>query len=83
MTVFLNNTLELVNYFFPKRENRDYCDVLREAAYSCIHKNYNGHPPCKKIYELFTLLDCSSKEIKFLNSDKKINSISNIYNESC
>lgn len=71
MTVFLNNTLELANYFFPKRENCDYCDVLREAAYKCIHKNYIGHPPCKKIYELFTLLDCSSKEIKFLNLDKK------------
>jgi hypothetical protein len=69
MTVFLNNTLALVNSIFPKRENRDYCHILREAAYNCIHKNYKGHPPCKEIYKLFTLLDCSSKEVKFLSSN--------------
>lgn len=91
MTVFLNNTLALVNYIFPKRENRDYCEVLREAAYICIRKNYNGHPPCKEIYELFRVLDCSSKEVRFLKSDGNGNGNGTgngifdryIYNENC
>lgn len=48
-------------------ENREYCDILKQSAQSCYNKNYEKHPPCEQLVELFNSLKCYSEAPRLLH----------------
>ena len=74
MTVYhMNYTFfkDLAPKLFPKMENRDYCNVMREAIQLCREKNYKEHPPCLQLQELYNKLECYSLESRPLHPVQK------------